>query len=110
MVEQQRIAYGRTVAVGPPKTRASRRTIALDRTTVRLLRAHLHRQQAEHQAAGHPWHESGYVFTTPAGIPCTRTGSPAASATSSSSPGYRRCGCTTCATVRRPWPTLPAPT
>jgi len=67
MIEQQRIAYGHTVAVGPPKTKASRRTIALDRTTVRLLRAHLHQQQAEHEAAGHAWHQSGYVFTTPDG-------------------------------------------
>ena len=40
MVEQQRIAYGRAVTIGPPKTTASRRTIALDRTTVRLLRAY----------------------------------------------------------------------
>ena len=41
MIGQQRIAYGHTVAVGPPKTQASRRTIALDRHTVRLLRAPL---------------------------------------------------------------------
>ena len=41
---------------------------------------------------------------------CTRTGSPAGSAASSSCPDCRRCGCTTCATARRPWPTPPAPT
>jgi integrase len=69
MIEQQRIAYGRTVAIGPPKTRASRRTIALDKTTTRLLRAHRRRQQAEYQAAGRTWHESGYVFTAPDGWP-----------------------------------------
>jgi integrase len=69
MIEQQRIAYGHTVAVGPPKTKASRRTIALDRTTVRLLRAHQHRQQAERQAASEAWHDSGYVFTNPDGTP-----------------------------------------
>jgi integrase len=63
VIEQQRIAYGRTVAVGPPKTRASRRTIALDRTTVRLLRAHLHRQRAEAKAAGATWSDTGFVFT-----------------------------------------------
>src|SRR6266511_3956973 len=44
MIEQQRLAYGHTVAIGPPKTAASRRTIALDRITVRLLRTHLRRQ------------------------------------------------------------------
>jgi integrase len=69
MIEQQRIAYGHTVAGGPPKTRASRRTIALDRTTVRLLRAYLHRQRAEHEAAGQTWHESDYMFTTDNGRP-----------------------------------------
>jgi integrase len=63
MIEQQRIAYGRTVAVGPPKTRASRRTIALDRTTVRLLRDHLNRQRAEAKAAGAAWSDTGFVFT-----------------------------------------------
>ena len=46
-IAQQRIAYGRTVHVGPPKTAASRRTIALDRATVRLLREHRRRQQAQ---------------------------------------------------------------
>jgi integrase len=69
MIEQQRIAYGRTVEVGPPKTRASRRTIALDKTTTRLLRAHRRRQQAEGQAAGRAWFDSGYVFTAPNGQP-----------------------------------------
>jgi integrase len=67
VIEQQRIAYGRTVAVGAPKTRASRRTIALDRVTVRRLRAHLHRQRGEAKAAGHTWHDTGFVFTTPDG-------------------------------------------
>jgi integrase len=64
MIDQQRLAYGRTVAVGPPKTAAGRRTIALDRTTVRLLRTYLQRQRAERLAAGDGWHDSGYVFTT----------------------------------------------
>jgi integrase len=69
MIEQQRIADGHTVAVGPPKTKASRRTIALDRTTVRLLRAHLRQQQTEHEVAGRAWHESEYLFTTDDGKP-----------------------------------------
>jgi hypothetical protein len=64
MIGQQRLAYGHTVAVGPPKTAASRRTIALDRHTVRLLRAHRKRQLAERMAAGERWQDSGYVFTT----------------------------------------------
>jgi integrase len=69
MIGQQRIAYGHTVAEGPPKTAASRRTIALDRVTVRLLRVHLQRQQAERLAAGDRWHDSGYVFTSLDGSP-----------------------------------------
>jgi integrase len=69
MIDQQRLAYGRTVAVDPPKTRASRRTIALDRATVRVLRAHLRQQQAERVAACDAWEDSGYVFTTTAGTP-----------------------------------------
>ena len=69
MIGQQRLAYGHTVAVGPPKTAASRRTIALDRHTVRALRTHRRRQRAEQQAAGDRWQESGYVFTTAEGQP-----------------------------------------
>ena len=38
MIGQQRIAYGHTVEDGEPKTKASRRTIALDRITIALLR------------------------------------------------------------------------
>jgi integrase len=52
VIAQQRIAFGRTVTVGPPKTQASRRTVALDRATVAHLRAHLRRQRAERDAAG----------------------------------------------------------
>ena len=36
---------------------------------MRLLRAHLTRQQAERLAAGDRWHDCGYVFTTPDGAP-----------------------------------------
>jgi hypothetical protein len=43
--EQQRIAYGTTVHVGPTKTVASRRTIPLDQASIRLLRQHRHRQR-----------------------------------------------------------------
>jgi integrase len=69
MIGQQRIAYGRTVAVGPPKTEASRRTIALDRHTVRLLRHHRRRQLVERAMSGERWQDSGYVFTTAGGAP-----------------------------------------
>jgi integrase len=68
-IAQQRIAYGRIVQVSPPKTAASRRTIALDHATGRLLREHRYRQEAERDAAGDRWQDSGYVFTTPDGSP-----------------------------------------
>jgi integrase len=68
-VNQQRLAYGTTVTVGPPKTAASRRTVALDRTTVTVLRAHRRRQEKERAAAGQAWHDTGYVFTTTDGQP-----------------------------------------
>jgi len=67
VIGQQRIAYGHTVAVGPPKTASSRRVIALDKVTARLLRTHLRQQRAERHAAGDAWQDSGYVFTTPDG-------------------------------------------
>jgi integrase len=67
MIGQQRIAYGHTVEDGEPKTKASRRTIALDRITVALLRARLKQQQAEQLAASGSWHDSGKVFTNPDG-------------------------------------------
>jgi integrase len=68
-LNQQRLAYGRTVAVGPPKTAASRRTIALDRVTVTVLRAHRRRQEKERGLAGKVWQDTGYVFTTTDGRP-----------------------------------------
>jgi hypothetical protein len=72
MIDQQRIAFGETVTVGPPKTAASRRTIALDGITVHHLREHLSRQRAERGAAGETWHDSGYVFTAEDGAPLHR--------------------------------------
>lgn len=67
MIEQQRIANGHLVTVGPPKTAASRRLAALDRHTVRLLREHRRRQRAEQRTAGESWQDSGYVFVAEGG-------------------------------------------
>jgi Phage integrase family len=68
-ISQQRLAYGRTVNVGPPKTAASRRTIALDRVTITVLRAHRRRQEKERALAGQAWTDTRYVFTTTDGQP-----------------------------------------
>jgi integrase len=69
MISQQRITFGHTTTVGPPKTAASRRTIALDKTTVGVLRAHRQLQMREAAKAGETWVDSGYVFTDPHGRP-----------------------------------------
>ncbi|WP_432903915.1 site-specific integrase [Micromonospora matsumotoense] len=68
-IDQQRIAYGQTVTVGPPKTAASRRTVALDHTTVTILRQHRRRQLTEQTEHAGDWTDSGYVFTQPDGQP-----------------------------------------
>jgi integrase len=61
-VTQQRVQIGRQVIVGPPKSAASRRTIALDAETIRVLRG-LDRAQ---RAAGL---SAEYVFLTADGTP-----------------------------------------
>jgi hypothetical protein len=68
-ITNQRTTVGYTIFEGPPKSAASNRTIALDRSTVTVLRAHLYRQRAEYLLTGRTWRESGYVFTRPDGLP-----------------------------------------
>jgi integrase len=68
-ITSQRTTVGYRVVEGPPKSEASHRTIALDRRTVTVLRAHLRRQRAEYLITGRTWRESGYVFTRPDGQP-----------------------------------------
>jgi Phage integrase family len=53
----------------PPKTARSERAVALDRTTVAVLRAHWTAQDAERAALGDGYHDSGYVFTCLNGDP-----------------------------------------
>ncbi len=52
-----------------PKTGPSERVIALDHTTVAVLRAHCIAQQAERAQAGEGYRGSGYVFTCLGGDP-----------------------------------------
>ncbi|MFI0354213.1 tyrosine-type recombinase/integrase [Actinomadura sp. 9N407] len=56
---------------GKPKTDAGEGTVSLDSTTIKVLRAHKARQNAERLEAGTAWVETGYVFTTPTGEPVT---------------------------------------
>lgn len=68
VARQRRQTAGR-VAVAPPKSRAGVREIALDHTTVTVLRQHRYRQQVEGEMAGERWQGSGYIFTFPDGRP-----------------------------------------
>ncbi|MEO3779468.1 site-specific integrase [Micromonospora sp. B11E3] len=71
-VVRQRTTAGYDVHEGPPKSAASRRTVALDRRTVQVLRQHRTRQQERRTrrvGAGKVCHDSGYVFTGPDGLP-----------------------------------------
>jgi integrase len=68
-IVSQRTNCGGKIIEGPPKSKASRRVVALDRHTTEILREHLRRQQAEARAAGTRWHDSGYVFTLANGRP-----------------------------------------
>src|SRR6516162_6234835 len=69
MISQQLQQYDGHLAVCPPKTPHSARTIALDHTTVAALREHHDRQRAEASAFGPGYHASGYVFTCLNGQP-----------------------------------------
>jgi integrase len=60
---------GGRLVVGPPKSDAGQRVIALDMTTIAALRKHQARQQAERNAAGTRWTRTGYVFTSRTGKP-----------------------------------------
>jgi integrase len=68
-IVQQITCAGRRVYVGPPKSAASRRVIALDRHTVQVLREHARRQRLERLTAGRKWQDTGYVFTRTDGRP-----------------------------------------
>ncbi|WP_238447155.1 site-specific integrase [Micromonospora sp. 4G55] len=71
-VVRQRTTAGYDVHEGPPKSQASRRSVALDQHTVRVLRQHRERQRERRQArtdVGKVGHNSGYVFTSPDGLP-----------------------------------------
>lgn len=62
-VRQQVVAVGTEVRIGPPKTKAGERTVALSEATVAMLREHQARQRPERLMWGEAWHDSGHVFT-----------------------------------------------
>jgi integrase len=61
VISQQLQQYGGHLATCPPKTGSSERAVALDRTTVTVLRRHRAAQEAERAAMGAGYHDSGYA-------------------------------------------------
>ena len=61
------------VVEGEPKSRQSRRAIALVAEVVESLRRHRARQEADRAKAGSEWAEKGYVFTNEFGRPLEPT-------------------------------------
>jgi integrase len=57
------------LALVPPKTRRSRRTIHLPESAIAALRAHKVRQVEERLLAGGRWRDTSHVFTTTIGTP-----------------------------------------
>jgi integrase len=55
--------------LGEPKTKAGRRSIAITKDTVEVLKAHLERQLLEQANALDGWQGSGFVFTSEIGAP-----------------------------------------
>jgi integrase len=62
-VRQQVVQLAGRCHIGPPKTKSGTRTIALDRGTADVLRAHRGRQNVERDRWGDAWVDSGLVFT-----------------------------------------------
>jgi len=63
IVAQVATMVGTKVRYGEPKTKTSRRPIALDPATVSALMAHRKRQLEERLAWGNGWTDTGLVFT-----------------------------------------------
>ncbi len=61
-VRQSITTAGNRIVIDAPKTRRSRRSVALDDDTVAALRSHRRRQAEERLAAGELWHDEGLVF------------------------------------------------
>ena len=68
-VERQLVQVGKEVIIGQPKSAASQRTIAIDKATARLLREHEQQRESDRDRCGERWHEAGYVFRWPDGLP-----------------------------------------
>ncbi len=68
-VRHTRVLVYDRATVSEPKTRRSRRVVALDSGTVQALTLHRQHQDAEREYAGEVWTETGYVFVREDGEP-----------------------------------------
>ena len=68
-VRHTRVLVYDRATVSEPKTRRSRRVVAMDNGTVQALTLHRQRQDAEREYAGEVWTETGYVFVRENGEP-----------------------------------------
>jgi integrase len=68
-VGSERVQVGWQVVAAEPKSEAGKRTIALDKATVTVLRAHRKRQMEDRLAWGEAWQDSDLVFTREDGVP-----------------------------------------
>lgn len=68
-VRHTRVLVYDRVTVSEPKTRRSRRVVAMDSGTVLALTLHRQRQDDEREYAGEVWTETGYVFVREDGEP-----------------------------------------
>lgn len=69
VVQQTLVLVRNTPTFGTPKTRRSRRFIALDLTTLELLKEHRQQQEVERRACGRGWSDHDLVFPTQIGTP-----------------------------------------
>ena len=60
---------GKGLVIGTPKTKKSRRSIALSQEAVKLLKRVSTLQIEQRLAAGPAWQDNGYVFCQPTGKP-----------------------------------------
>lgn len=68
-VRHTRVLVYDRATVSEPKTRRSRRVVAMDSGTVQALTLHRQRQDREREYAGEVWIETGYVFVREDGEP-----------------------------------------
>lgn len=70
-VRTARVAAGKQIHEGTPKSRRSARTLPLPEDLTAALKAAKARQAADRLALGEAWTDSGYVVVDPAGTPPT---------------------------------------